>query len=178
MVANETRIEYLGHAGFIVEHAGVRVLMDPWFFPAFLGSWFPYPDNRFLLGRLTEARFDYLYISHLHEDHFDRRVLECLDKDIRVLCPAYRSRGLQRRLEALGFRDIVLLGHGQSAEIGSAGRATMFLDTSHKEDSGLLLDLGGFRFLDVNDCNTSLSELPVDVDLLAAQYSGAMWYPN
>ena len=54
----------------------------------------------------------------------------------------------------------------------------MLLDTSHKEDSGLLLDLGGFRFLDLNDCNTSLAELPPDIDLLAAQYSGAMWYPN
>jgi UDP-MurNAc hydroxylase len=54
----------------------------------------------------------------------------------------------------------------------------MYLDTSHKEDSGLLLDMDGFRFLDLNDCNTPMSELPGDVDLLAAQYSGAMWYPN
>ena len=41
-----------------------------------------------------------------------------------------------------------------------------------------MLDLGGYRFLDLNDCNTPMSELPGDVDLLAAQYSGAMWYPN
>ena len=54
----------------------------------------------------------------------------------------------------------------------------MFLDTSHKEDSGLLVDVDGFRFLDLNDCNTPMSELPHDIDLLAAQYSGAMWYPH
>jgi UDP-MurNAc hydroxylase len=30
----------------------------------------------------------------------------------------------------------------------------MYLDTSHKEDSGLLLDMDGLRFLDLNDCNT------------------------
>ncbi|WP_245551352.1 Rieske (2Fe-2S) protein [Gordonia rhizosphera] len=52
------------------------------------------------------------------------------------------------------------------------------MDTSHKEDSGILLDIDGFRFLDLNDCNTQMSELPSDIDLLAAQYSGAMWYPN
>ena len=56
--------------------------------------------------------------------------------------------------------------------------ATVLLDSSHKEDSGLLLDLDGFRFLDLNDCNTALSELPDNIDLLAAQFSGAMWYPN
>jgi UDP-MurNAc hydroxylase len=54
----------------------------------------------------------------------------------------------------------------------------MYLDTSHKEDSGLLVDMGGFRFLDLNDCNTPMSELPARIDVLAAQHSGAMWYPN
>jgi UDP-MurNAc hydroxylase len=38
--------------------------------------------------------------------------------------------------------------------------------------------MDGFRFLDLNDCNTPLSELPNDIDVLAAQFSGAMWYPN
>src|SRR5206468_5559525 len=47
-----------------------------------------------------------------------------------------------------------------------------------KEDSALLLDLDGYRFVDLNDCNTALSELPTGIDLLAAQFSGAMWYPN
>ncbi|HST65928.1 MAG TPA: MBL fold metallo-hydrolase, partial [Mycobacteriales bacterium] len=67
-------VRYLGHAGFVVEAAGVRLLMDPWFYPAFLGSWFPYPDNRPLLPEVTGTSFDYLYVSHTHEDHFDERV--------------------------------------------------------------------------------------------------------
>ena len=54
----------------------------------------------------------------------------------------------------------------------------MYLDTSHKEDSGLLLDMSWFRFLDLYDCNTPMSELPKEVDVLAAQFSGAMWYPG
>ena len=54
----------------------------------------------------------------------------------------------------------------------------MLLDTSHKEDSGMLFEMSGFRFLDLNDCNTALSDLPSDIDLLTAQFSGAMWYPN
>lgn len=172
------RLNYLGHAGFILEAGGTRILMDPWFFPAFLQSWFPYPDNRFLLETVTAGRFDYLYISHLHEDHFDRKVLGQLDKSVKVLCPNYRSKGVGKRLAKLGFRNLIPLGHKQSVELPGGITATMLLDTSHKEDSGLLLEYEGFRFLDLNDCNASLSELPENIDLLAAQYSGAMWYPN
>jgi UDP-MurNAc hydroxylase len=101
-----------------------------------------------------------------------------LDKDVRVVLPRYRSKSLDRRVAALGFRDRVLLGHHESFEAAPGLTLTMLLDTSHKEDSGLLVDMGGYRFLDLNDCNTPLSELPGDIDLLSAQYSGAMWYPN
>jgi UDP-MurNAc hydroxylase len=176
--ANSTAIRYLGHAGFIVEHGGLRLLMDPWFFPAFLKAWFPYPDNRGLLPQVVDGRFDALYISHMHEDHFDERLLTHLDRDLKVLVPRYRSKAMARRLASMGFENLVLLGHQEQHVLADGFTATMFLDTSHKEDSGLLLDLDGFRFLDLNDCNTALSQLPSDIDLLAAQYSGASWYPN
>ncbi len=171
-------IDYLGHAGFGVEHRGQRVLIDPFFYPAFLASWFPDPDNRFLLEKVIGGRWDYLYISHTHEDHFDRKVLAALDKNVQVLCPNYRSRSLERKLRSLGFTRIMPLGHKQSAELADGLRATIYLDTGHKEDSALLLEMDGYRFFDMNDCNTPLSELPTEIDLLAAQYSGAMWYPN
>jgi UDP-MurNAc hydroxylase len=171
-------IQYLGHAGFVVEHAGVRLLIDPWFHPAFLGSWFPFPDNRSLLPSVVDGHFDYLFISHAHEDHFDERVLQELDRHITVLVPDYRSRGLSRRFKELGFVEQVVLDHRASHELAPGFTATMLLDTSHKEDAGLAVDLDGFTFVDLNDCNTALSELPTGVDLLAAQFSGAMWYPN
>jgi UDP-MurNAc hydroxylase len=176
--ATSAVIRYLGHAGFIVEHRGLRLLIDPWFYPAFLKAWFPYPDNRGLLPEVAEGHFDALYISHAHEDHFDERTLEGLDRRLKVLVPRYRSKVMARRLASMGFENLVLLGHREQHALAEGFTATMLLDTSHKEDSGLLLDLDGFRFLDLNDCNTPMSELPADVDLLAAQYSGAMWYPN
>jgi UDP-MurNAc hydroxylase len=173
-----TSIRYLGHAGFIVERPDVRLLMDPWFYPAFLQSWFPYPDNRDLLDLVVGQRFDYLYISHTHEDHFDERLLRQIDKSITLVVPRYRSDALVRRFRELGFERIIALDHRQTHELAPGLTATMYMDTSHKEDSGLLLDIDGFRFLDLNDCNTPMSELPGQIDLLAAQYSGAMWYPN
>jgi len=171
-------VQFLGHAGFIVRHRGVSVLIDPWFHSAFLASWFPYPDNRFLLPEIRAGRFDYLYISHAHEDHFDERVLQSLDRSIIVIAPSFRSEAMVERFRRLGFEKIVALGHKQSCELALGFVATMYLDTSHKEDSGLLLEMDAIRFLDLNDCNTQMSELPTSIDLLAAQFSGAMWYPN
>ena len=34
------------------------------------------------------------------------------------------------------------------------------------------------RFLDLNDCHTLTEELPQNIDVLALQFSGAMWYPH
>lgn len=175
---SETRVIFLGHAGFIVEHRGRRLLIDPWFYPAFLESWFPFPDNRAQLDLVYEAPFDALFVSHTHSDHFDRRVLERLDPSTPVLCARFRSRELLKSLRDVGFTEINVLAHDESFDIGDGFRATMVMDQSHKEDSGLLLDLDGFTFLNLNDCHPKLSDLPAQVDLLAAQFSGAMWYPN
>ena len=70
-------ITFLGHAGFIYQHDNIKLLMDPWVYPAFAASWFPYPRNRdFTLNAvLLQTSFDYLYISHSHEDHLDRKLL-------------------------------------------------------------------------------------------------------
>ena len=68
------RITFLGHAGLFVETRHGSVLCDPWFNPAYFGSWFPFPRN----DDLDRARFgrpDFLYLSHLHRDHFDPEFL-------------------------------------------------------------------------------------------------------
>ena len=63
----------IGHAGMLIETEGGSILCDPWFEPAFFGSWFPFPRNDQLsddlLDRIEHA--DFLYISHLHGDHHD-----------------------------------------------------------------------------------------------------------
>jgi UDP-MurNAc hydroxylase len=170
-------IHYLGHAGFIVTINNTKILIDPWFHSAFFGAWFPYPDNSNLEDQVLEQHIDYLYISHTHEDHFDKAFLAKLNRKVKILCPNYRSGSLQQQLRQLGFTNFIVLGHKERYQ-GNDWSATLYLDISHKEDSGILLESTNARFLDLNDCNTLLSELPTNVTYLSAQYSGAMWYPN
>jgi UDP-MurNAc hydroxylase len=132
-------VQYLGHAGFIAQHRGIKILVDPWFYPAFLNSWFPYPDNRHLLSTIETERFDYLYVSHAHEDHYDERLLNKLNRSITVIVPKYRSQVMVRRFRSLGFQNIVGLGHKESYELGPGLLVTMYLDISHKETADCFL---------------------------------------
>lgn len=70
------KLTWIGHAGFIVEAGGNRILIDPWFNPAFLGTWRPQPCNAHLADWVASQSYDYLYISHEHEDHCDKAFLD------------------------------------------------------------------------------------------------------
>ena len=97
------QVTSVGHAGFHIDTEAGSILCDPWVNPAYFASWFPFPDNSQLdwdaLGDV-----DYLYVSHLHKDHFDPENLrEHVNKDAIVLLPDYPVPDLQRELEKLGF---------------------------------------------------------------------------
>lgn len=169
-------IQHLGHAGFRVSYRGITLVADPWFNSAFLKSWFPWPDNRQL--ETYALRADALYVSHGHEDHFDREHLSRYDKHIPVIVARFRSRYMEREIKKLGFTNVIALGHGEQHVLTAGFTVTMLIDRSHKEDSALLMDMGGYRFLDSNDCELAAPDWPNQVDLLAAQFSGAFWYPH
>jgi UDP-MurNAc hydroxylase len=174
---------FLGHVGVFVETRGGSVLCDPWFNPAYFGSWFPFPRN----DGLDSAPFtspDYLYISHLHHDHFDPQWLaDHVDRRATVLLPDLRVPLLERALRAIGFERFVATRHGEPADLGGV-RATVLAFTEPADgplgDSLLVLDDGSARLLNQNDAR------PGDLDTLRAlgpfdaqlvQFSGAIWYP-
>lgn len=98
-----------GHAGLRVEAPDLRLLCDPWVSAggAFLGSWFPFPDNSHLraVPGLWEA--EWVAISSAQADHLDLGFLSGLDDGVRVVIPAYPSSVLRSRLSAAGVKNIV-----------------------------------------------------------------------
>ncbi len=97
------QVTSIGHAGFRIDTAAGSILCDPWLNPAYFGSWFVFPDNSGLdWDALGDC--DYLYISHLHKDHFDPKLLnDHVSKDAVVLLPDFPVPDLKRELEHLGF---------------------------------------------------------------------------
>lgn len=97
------QITSVGHAGFHISTAAGTILCDPWVNPAYFASWVPFPDNT-QLDWDTLGNCDFLYVSHLHRDHFDAKHLaDKINKDATVLLPDYPVPDLRRELEQLGF---------------------------------------------------------------------------
>lgn len=181
------RATSLGHAGILIDCDAGSILCDPWFEPAFLGSWFVFPRNDQLsddlLARIESA--DYLYVSHLHGDHHDESWLRShLRRDIPILLPGYPTREQERTLAALGFTEFVHTTDGVEMELRPGLTIAIHVETSITDgpggDSALVVSDGVTRLVNQNDCRTTdLAALgahgPVDLHWL--QYSGAIWYP-
>lgn len=180
------RATSIGHAGILIETQHGSILCDPWFVPAFFGSWFVFPRNDQLSADLHERieHPDYLYVSHLHGDHLDEAFLAGhVDRSATVLLPDFPTDELERRLRALGFEHIVATTAGQLTEIGGLEIA-IHVETSVTDgpggDSALVVADGTARLVNQNDCRLHDPRAltrhgPVDMQWL--QYSGAIWYP-
>ena len=138
-------VTFLGHSTVLVDMGGVRVLTDPVLF-----------DRVTVLRRAVSPLPAELYrdvdaavISHLHLDHFDIPSLRLLGPDATLIVP----RGAGRLLRREGFREVIELGRGESADVGSVTvTATLAAHSGFRppfgpraEAVGYLLDEGNER---------------------------------
>lgn len=199
------KVQYIQSACVIVEHNGVQVLCDPWLTDgAYYGSWYHYPE---LACRPEDfSGVDYIYISHVHPDHFDPATLRRLPRSIPVLIHSYAEKFLLRMIEQLGFtvreiahRDIMPLGADFTLECLAAdgcdpvvcGRffgcrmPTPYTKTI-QIDSLAVFHGGGRTVVNANDCHYALARGGCDylrskydeIDMLLVGYSGAGAYPQ
>ena len=177
------KITSLGHAGLFIETRYGSILCDPWFNPAYFASWFPFPSNEGL-DPATFANPDYLYLSHLHQDHFDTKFLrEHVSKDATVLLPDFPLGLMEQELRNLGFTSFVKTDNFEPVELDGLRVIIPSLvapTDGPLGDSGLIVDDGEARIFDQNDSR------PVDLETLSSlgpfdahflQFSGAIWYP-
>jgi UDP-MurNAc hydroxylase len=177
------QITCLGHAGLFIETRGGTILCDPWKNPAYFDSWFVFPDNSGLdWDRYGEA--DYLYVSHLHKDHFDPELLaRHVSREATVLLPDFPVPDLRDELERLGFTNFFVMPSGQVVEFDGLrlmGQALQSPADGPLGDSALAVDDGTARILNQNDARpTDLDALRSfgDYDVHLLQYSGAIWWP-
>jgi UDP-MurNAc hydroxylase len=177
------QITSVGHAGLYIETRGGTILCDPWKNPAYFDSWFVFPDNSGLDWD-HYGKADYLYVSHLHKDHFDPALLsEHVSRDVTVLLPDFPVPDLRDELERLGFTTFTVLPSGQAVDLGGVRVMVQALQSPADGplgDSALAVDDGTARLLNQNDARpTDLDALRSfgEYDVHALQYSGAIWWP-
>lgn len=178
------RVTGTGHASMRIDTGAGSILCDPWVNPAYFASWFPFPDNSQLdWEQLGDT--DYLYISHLHRDHFDAEHLKrFVSKRATVLLPEFPTSELEDELRELGFRNFIRTRTDEPMELDGGLKIMIQALTSPTDgpigDSSLWVEYDGIRLLNQNDARptdlTAFSRLG-HVHAHMLQFSGAIWYP-
>jgi UDP-MurNAc hydroxylase len=175
----------LGHAGVRCVLDGVTLLCDPWLSEtgSFLASWHVFPPNDHL-PRAPLLAPDLVYVSHIHEDHYDREFLAQVSKTATVLIPSFPDKRLRTQLQELGFRSVVELQSFETFRVSPSVELTIVTkDMPHWHDSALLIRAGDKAVLHQNDCKLSESQVTrvldtvTQIDVLYNQFSPANWYP-
>jgi UDP-MurNAc hydroxylase len=188
--------------------SGVSVLCDPWITDgAFIGSWFHWPPlEGFEFDELVARRWDFLYISHLHADHFDRRLVSAIARrqpNCRAIIANFQHPWLKRAVEKCGFAGnrLLVANDGDKLEFRDLSMSIWTADAcdplvcgvsipcpqvpgfNRSIDSIALFESHGLRVLHANDAlavasvASSLNAVK-SVDFLLGHYGGAGPFPQ
>jgi L-ascorbate metabolism protein UlaG (beta-lactamase superfamily) len=112
----ETRLTWLGQAGFLLEAHGRRLLIDPWISPDEARLLAPAPFELVCEG------IDWVLVTHEHDDHLDLPFLRRLARrspDARLIVPAPIASRAQDILE------LAPVGVGERLELGELSVSVM-----------------------------------------------------
>ncbi|QNJ24570.1 beta-lactamase superfamily domain protein [Synechococcus sp. SYN20] len=149
------------HAHSCCEIRGKRhsLLCDPWLLgSAYWRSWWNFPPQESLESLLSIwSQLDtlYVYITHLHWDHFHgptlKRLIKQLD-NIHFLLPLTPERRLSNDLRQI-IKSIPLteLSHARFYYLAPSFRVLSFQSGPFFADSALFVDAGGSKILNAND---------------------------
>lgn len=199
------KIRYIKSACVAVETKGIKILTDPWLVDGeYYGSWCHYPELEFDKDYFDSI--DYIYISHIHPDHFSKKTFDLLNKNIPVLIHQYASPFLKMNIERLGFK-VTELPHNQKTDLKNSVTIEILaadncnpelcakfmgcgiIETKFKStqiDSLAVISDGKYNVLNLNDCPYDLAKEAVEVvmkkyeaiDFLLVGYGGAGPYPQ
>ena len=199
------KLKFLTSASVLISHNDVNILCDPWLVDGeYYGSWNHYPKCNFTPEDFNFV--DYIYISHIHPDHFSKKTLSKIDKKIPVLILDYYEKFLKNNLENMGFtvielknntrtllkKDVhinILASDNCNPELCKKFTGCSLVESTYgatQIDSICVIDSGKKVIVNTNDCPFELSKescieikkLYDEIDLLLVGYSGAGPYPQ
>ena len=181
------KITFFGHNCYVLQGDNVVVLTDPWLTKngAFFGSWFQWPINHDckdnLKAMLNTKRNKILYISHEHQDHFDKEILAEIQPLIDLcIIPDYEDKFLHTELLTMGYKVHELRDQTKYSLNQTDYIELMIVDTGVNHDSAAIFKIDEETFLNQNDCKIfdRLNYLKDEsIDYYAVQFSGATWHP-
>lgn len=146
------QITFLNHASVVVEHEGIRLLIDPWFEgTCFEGGWGLRYTNEEALDNAKNCT--HLWVSHFHQDHFHRPTLA----RIREANPGIVFLGnhsfnfqLDAAARKFGFGQVIPFYERKTVSLNRSFAVTRY--PTQGIDNMLLIKAGDTTVLNYNDC--------------------------
>ena len=140
----------LSHACLHVEHHGRSLLIDPWLRgSAYWRSWWNFPPvDRAAVDTLQP---DFIYLTHIHWDHFHGPSLRAFRRDTTILVAYDRYDRVRRDLATMGFERIIEIMHGETFRLGDDFSLTPYL-FSPFGDTAVVVESAATTILNANDC--------------------------
>ena len=112
------KIRSLNNATTLISVDGYSLLIDPWLIgDLYNGAWSPF-------AKIVDLDFlnslNGIFISHIHEDHWDLDTLSLVNKDLQIYLPNMKvNRVIYKKLEQYGFSKIEMIDLGAELNINS-----------------------------------------------------------
>ena len=172
-------IKFLNHSSLLISSEKISILCDPWFNGTAFNGWRLLLENSHDINKI---KFDYIWISHEHPDHFSIPTLKKL-KERKIFL-------YQETLDKKVLNWIVSNGH-ECIELKSF-KSYQFKDLKFTTypckgyDTAIVFeDNNGNCFLNANDCKLDsndnfelINKNHKKINFIAAQYSYANWAGN
>lgn len=143
------RFQILSHAGLLVSGKSKTLVSDPWIIGStYWRSWWNYPPVSEEL--IASVKPDYIYLTHIHWDHFHGPSLKKLDRNTPVLVPKGHLSRLRRDLRTVGYRNVIELKHGEAFEVEPGFRIFSY-QFFYMPDSTLVVECDGVTLMNAND---------------------------
>ncbi len=140
----------LSHAGLRIDACGKTLVCDPWLVgSAYWRSWWNYPPVP--AGLLDTLKPDFIYLTHLHWDHFHGPTLKRFDPATPVIVPYDRYGRMVRDLATIGMTNIHELTHGAHFDMAPDFRLTSYHISPFVTDSAAVIEAEGVTLLNAND---------------------------
>ena len=141
----------LSHACMYVEGNGGSILIDPWLIGScYWRSWWNFPEPR--REWIDALKPDYIYITHLHWDHFQGPSLKLFDSNTKVLTPLCPTTRMVRDLKSLKMRNVEEIPHGGKIELWPGTWLQSYQFGPFFTDSAIVITDGKTVLFDANDC--------------------------
>ena len=135
------KVTLINHSSLLMKFKKSTILTDFWNTSPAFGSWLPsalpFYHPTYLASLSFEDNF-YLTISHAHDDHIDDYFLEkYFNKQMKIIINEFTSPSLKRRLNKLGFENIILIPKNEKVSFDDFEAISIFDESVSNDDAGI-----------------------------------------